>query len=67
MRLPILKALLITPEITMSRQIEAKRNPTASASHANQPAVRLVAGIAINVLGAFVLVSESFRFLNAGL
>ncbi len=51
----------------MSRQIEAKRNPTASASHANQPAVRLVAGIAINVLGAFVLVSESFRFLNAGL
>ena len=51
----------------MNRQIEARRDPKVSGRHAYQPAVRLFAGIAINVLGAFVLVSESFRFLNAGL
>lgn len=55
----------------MSGRIEARRSPTAaserSACGANQPKARLVAGIAINVLGAFVLFSESFRFINAAL
>jgi hypothetical protein len=55
----------------MNRQIEGRRNPNATAGssvhHASQAKVRLVAGVAINVLGAVVLFSESFRFLNAGL
>ena len=50
----------------MSHPIEASRNETAT-SRVALPRARRVAGIAINVLGAIVLFSESFRFLNAGL
>ena len=55
----------------MSRQIHAERNETAiperSDRYVAQPKARLVAGIAINALGAIVLFSESLRFINAGL
>ena len=50
----------------MSHPIEASRNETATPRVA-PPRARWVAGIAINVLGAIVLFSESFRFINAGL
>lgn len=55
----------------MNRQIDVKRNQRAASEHAvfhaAKPTARLFAGVAINVLGAAVLFSESFRFLNAGL
>lgn len=39
-------------------------SPSCLAAHAK---IRLFAGIAINVAGAIVLFSESFRFLNSSL
>lgn len=55
----------------MSHQIHNERNraeiPESAASRAALSTARLFAGIAINVLGAVVLLSESFCFLNAAI
>lgn len=41
--------------------------PSRRPSHAVQSKIRLLAGIAINALGALVLFSESFRLLDPSL
>ena len=57
---------MFDPEIIMRRQTQT--------SHYEQPCrasasgkLRLLAGVAINTAGAFLLFAESFRYLNPGL
>ena len=57
---------MFDPEVIMRRQTQTSHNQQPCRASASGK-FRLLAGVAINTAGAFLLFAESFRYLNPGL
>ena len=57
---------MFDPEVIMRRPINASHHQQPCRASASGK-LRLLAGVAINTAGAFLLFAESFRYLNPGL